>query len=109
MSRYRRFKIGQRVVLKAKRSERWKEELGTVVSGPAADDIYQILMEKKRSSEEDDVRMVHASLLKPKLRIQYCSCGHSIAAHHSGRCSECSCLRFLDETKKAATRSGSPA
>ena len=99
MAKYRRFKEGQRVVLTAGRREKWKEEHGMVVSAAAGDDMYQVVMDKRLSRDDDGIRRVHASQLKLKPRIKYCNCGHSIAAHNSGRCSECPCPRFLDETK----------
>jgi len=43
-------------------------------------------------------------LMKP--RVQYCVCGHSIAAHAAGGCSDCSCSGFSDETKGPAHTSG---
>ena len=43
-------------------------------------------------------------LMKP--RVQYCACGHSVAAHAAGGCSDCGCERFRDETTGAGSASG---
>jgi hypothetical protein len=43
-------------------------------------------------------------LMKP--RVMYCACGHSIAAHGAGPCSDCPCSEFSDEMKGSTIPSG---